>query len=199
MSTDDSRKPSRACWWISGLAVPVLALAGTLAVLTFRPERSSPVELAQSLRLALTLPAGLALGSGSDYPFGLALAPDSRRLAYSVAARWSFRAVAPRPYDGRGPGVTGLALHNCPSGRMDAALGFSRADGSASCTCRPATSPTSANRRPRAAAPGWCRATSSWRHGTTRGSCAIERYGRLSSRTLSSTPPPGKPLIGPPR
>jgi Tol biopolymer transport system component len=55
-----------------------------LATISFGSRRSSS-PAAAPLRLALVPPADLALESGTDYPFGLAVAPDGRRLAFPAS------------------------------------------------------------------------------------------------------------------
>ena len=65
-------------WLISAVAVVTLVLiAGTLRSLGTRTAAPAP-----ALRLSLPAFAGVTLGAGLDYPFGLALAPDGRRLAF---------------------------------------------------------------------------------------------------------------------
>lgn len=62
---------------IVAIASIAIVIAG-VATVRLRQRPSPPV--ASALRLSLPLPAGLTLGLGPDYPFGLAVAPDSRRL-----------------------------------------------------------------------------------------------------------------------
>ena len=66
-------------------AVAAAALAAVLAVPAIRHWRERPPEPApppQSLRAAWVPPDGVEIGAGADYSFGLALAPDGRRLVY---------------------------------------------------------------------------------------------------------------------
>ncbi|HXG86976.1 MAG TPA: hypothetical protein VNJ02_01465 [Vicinamibacterales bacterium] len=77
MSIDRSRW---RLWALSGIAIIGIVAAG-LAVSAVRNRRATPTPLAAAIRLALVTPRDLAIGGGPDYPFGLALAPDGRRLA----------------------------------------------------------------------------------------------------------------------
>jgi len=64
-------------WLIVAMATIAIVIAG---VATFRLRQRSSSPGAAALRLTLPLPAGLTLGVSPDYPFGLAVAPDSRRI-----------------------------------------------------------------------------------------------------------------------
>src|SRR4029077_3001888 len=68
---------SARTWSIVAIAAIAIAIAG-VATFGLRQRQSSPS--AATLRLSLPLPAGLTLGGSPDYPFGLAVAPDSRRI-----------------------------------------------------------------------------------------------------------------------
>ena len=73
------RAPRRWLWLIAvGLA---LALAA-LAVPAIRHLREQPPPAAPTLRASWSAPEGLVVGASSEYPFGLALAPDGRRLVF---------------------------------------------------------------------------------------------------------------------
>lgn len=73
-----------AAWLVTLAGILVLAaLAGFVAVRRSR-EAAAVVE-PPTLRLAWSPPSDLTLGAGADYPFGLALAPGGRRLAFSAA------------------------------------------------------------------------------------------------------------------
>src|SRR5688572_28019463 len=65
-----------------------LALAALFAVPAIRHWRERPPEPPPPpppVRAAWTPPEGVEAGAGSDYIFGLALAPDGRRLVYPAA------------------------------------------------------------------------------------------------------------------
>lgn len=66
------------------LAAVTLAAAG-LAFTGLRTFRAASSAATPALRLALTPLEELALGGGPDYPFGLSLAPDGRRLVFPAA------------------------------------------------------------------------------------------------------------------
>jgi eukaryotic-like serine/threonine-protein kinase len=55
------------------------------AVPAIRHWRERPPAPSQPIRATWTAPANLAVGSGSEYPFGLAVAPDGRRIAFPAA------------------------------------------------------------------------------------------------------------------
>jgi Tol biopolymer transport system component len=63
----------------------VAALALLLALVSvpaFRHWREERPPLPQPVRATWTAPSDLTVGSGSEYPFGLAVAPDSRRIVF---------------------------------------------------------------------------------------------------------------------
>src|SRR5688572_24474419 len=68
--------------------VVALGLAALFAVPAIRHWRERPAEPPpppQPVRAAWSPPDGIEAGAGSDYIFGLALAPDGRRLVYPAA------------------------------------------------------------------------------------------------------------------
>jgi eukaryotic-like serine/threonine-protein kinase len=67
---------------LTGLAI---AVAGAVAITAFVTMRTAPPATMPLLRLAFAPPEELTLGAGADYPFGLSLAPDGRRLAFPAA------------------------------------------------------------------------------------------------------------------
>lgn len=105
-------------------AAAAAALAALLAIPAVRHWRERPPEPPPPplpLRAAWAPPDGLALGAGGDYLFGLALAPDGRRIVYPAAKA----------------GVVSLWLHDLRSGDTralpdtgQAAAPFWSADGS---------------------------------------------------------------------
>src|SRR5688572_1263771 len=89
-------------------------LAAVLAVPAIRHWRERPPEpppLPQPLRAAWVPPDGVEIGAGADYLFGLALAPDGRRLVYPAAKA----------------GVVTLWLHDLRSGETRALPGSEQA------------------------------------------------------------------------
>lgn len=68
--------------WLIALAAFVSIAAAALAVIALTKMRADPPSDLPALRLALAPPDDLTLGGRSDYPFGLALAPDGRRLVF---------------------------------------------------------------------------------------------------------------------
>jgi eukaryotic-like serine/threonine-protein kinase len=63
-----------------------IVILGTLGWYALRRSSDRPAVVEPStLRLAWSPPTDLTLGAGADYPFGLALAPGGRRLAFSAA------------------------------------------------------------------------------------------------------------------
>jgi WD40 repeat protein len=111
---------------VRALAAPVLvALVGALlavpAIRHWRERPPEPPPPPQPLRAAWVPPDDVEIGAGSDYLFGLALAPDGRRLVYP----------------GTRAGVVTLWLHDLRSGdtrplpgTQQAAAPFWSADGS---------------------------------------------------------------------
>jgi Tol biopolymer transport system component len=74
-------------------AIVLAAVFALPAIRHWREQPPSPPPAPQPLRSAWAAPDGLDIGSGGDYPFGLALAPDGRRLAFpavkaGVASLW---------------------------------------------------------------------------------------------------------------
>ena len=66
--------------------IALVAAAGIIAAVVcvaIRP-RPTPTPVA-ALRLALATPDELTVGAGTDFPFGLSLAPDGRRLVFAAA------------------------------------------------------------------------------------------------------------------
>lgn len=53
---------------------------------TMRQLGNSQPRLSTALRLSLDLPDELSIGGGTDYPFGLSLAPDGRRLVFPAVS-----------------------------------------------------------------------------------------------------------------
>jgi len=89
-------------------------LAAMLAVPAIRHWRERPPEPPpppEPLRAAWVPPHGIEIGAGADYLFGLALAPDGRRLVYP----------------GTKAGVVTLWLHDLRSGQTDALPGSEQA------------------------------------------------------------------------
>lgn len=82
MDEYSARTPGRWLW--SLVAVLSLALIAT-AIPAVRHLREQPPAPPPSARAAWIPPADLAVGSGTDYPFGLAVAPDSRRVVFPAA------------------------------------------------------------------------------------------------------------------
>src|SRR5687767_14352539 len=70
-------------WLVAVIAVVAIAAAG-VAVVAVRNLRARPPSV-PALRLALVPPDDLTVGGGTDYPFGLSLAPDGRRLVFPAA------------------------------------------------------------------------------------------------------------------
>jgi len=66
-------------------AMAVLAIVIAIAVTAWwriSARRETPSPTTAALRLEFIPPAGLTLGGTSEYPFGLAIAPDGRRLTF---------------------------------------------------------------------------------------------------------------------
>ena len=72
-------------WIPTALAAGVAALLAIPAVRHWRERPQPPPPPPEPLTAAFRSPDGIEVGAGSDYPFGLALAPDGRRLAYPAA------------------------------------------------------------------------------------------------------------------
>jgi Tol biopolymer transport system component len=67
------------------LAAVLAVLLGITAVPAVRHWREQPPRGPEPIRATWTAPPDLTVGSGSEYPFGLALSPDGRRVAFSAA------------------------------------------------------------------------------------------------------------------
>ena len=82
--SDEYSAPTSRRWLAAVAGLQALALA-ILVVPAYRhwTEAAPPAPL--SVRAVWSAPNGLAIGAGSDFPFGLALAPDGRRLAFPAA------------------------------------------------------------------------------------------------------------------
>lgn len=98
-------------WWKWGLAAAGLVLMVALARPALDHLRETPPPPAAPVRLSLAPVDGLAIGAGENYPFGLALSPDGRRLAYPASR----------------DGDVALWLHDLASGRAEAVPGTSAA------------------------------------------------------------------------
>ena len=79
------QESGRASTWLISLLAIVAIAAAAGAVVVLRTLRASPSPAPPTLRLALNPPDNLTLGGGLDYPFGLSLAPDGRRLVFPAA------------------------------------------------------------------------------------------------------------------
>jgi Tol biopolymer transport system component len=69
-------------------ALAVVAMAMTIALLAapaMRHWREIAVPPPAAVRAAWVAPPGLEVGGGSNYPFGLAIAPDGRRVVFPAA------------------------------------------------------------------------------------------------------------------
>jgi Tol biopolymer transport system component len=64
--------------------VILLIVAGVAATVGLRHLQRAPTPMSP-LRLSLLPPEELVIGSGPDYPFGLSLAPDGRRLVFPAS------------------------------------------------------------------------------------------------------------------
>src|SRR5688572_15481215 len=85
MSIDRSPTSARrAPLWVVALVAVVTIVAAGFAVVAIRNLRATPQPVA-ALRLALAPPDDVTVGGGTDYPFGLSLAPDGRRLIFPAA------------------------------------------------------------------------------------------------------------------
>lgn len=94
------------------LFTAVLAvLLGITAVPAVRHWRERPPRGPEPIRATWTAPPGLVVGSGSEYPFGLALAPDGRQVAFAAAR----------------DGHVQLWLQDLSTGRVTALAGTDRA------------------------------------------------------------------------
>src|SRR5687767_8676311 len=82
------------------VAALVAALLAVPAIRHWRERPPAPPPPPQPLRAAWVPPEGVEIGAGSDYLFGLALAPDGRRLVYPATKA----------------GVVTLSLHDLRTG-----------------------------------------------------------------------------------
>ena len=96
---------------VTAAAVLTAALLAVPAVRHWRERPPEPPPAPQPLRAAWSPPAEVEIGAGSDYVFGLALAPDGRRLAYPGAKS----------------GTVELRLHDLRTGETRALPGTQRA------------------------------------------------------------------------
>jgi Tol biopolymer transport system component len=103
------------------LIVIVAIAAAVFAVVALRNLRARP-QLVPPLRLTLAPPDELTVGGGTDYPFGLSLAPDGRRLVFPAARQGATQLWL---YD-----LTTADLQSLP-GTVDAVLPFWSPDGRA--------------------------------------------------------------------
>jgi hypothetical protein len=78
MSID--RSGTRTLW--PALVIPLVIGAAVLAFFAWRARMVESPTIEPPLRLALAPPENLTVGGGPDYLFGLALAPDGRRLVF---------------------------------------------------------------------------------------------------------------------
>lgn len=69
---------------VTAVALVLAAVFAVPAVRHWR-ERPAPLPPPQPLRAAWVPPEGVEVGAGADYLFGLALAPDGRRLVFPAA------------------------------------------------------------------------------------------------------------------
>jgi eukaryotic-like serine/threonine-protein kinase len=67
------------------IAAVAVAAAAVLAVPAWRHWHETPPPPPAPLRLALPTVEDLTIGGGPDHPFGLALAPDGRRIAFPAS------------------------------------------------------------------------------------------------------------------
>lgn len=95
----------------AAVAALTAALLAVPAIRHWRERPPEPLPPPQPLRAAWAPAEGVEMGAGSDYVFGLALAPDGRRLVYPAAKA----------------GVATLWLHDLRSGDTRALPGTERA------------------------------------------------------------------------
>jgi len=69
-------------WLVAAVSAVLLAVT---AVPALRHWREQPPTPSQPIRATWAAPADLTVGSGSEYPFGLAVAPDGRHIAFPAA------------------------------------------------------------------------------------------------------------------
>jgi Tol biopolymer transport system component len=92
---------------VAAVAFAVAALLAVPAVRHWRERPPEPPPPPEPVRAAWAPPEGVEVGAGSDYVFGLALAPDGRRLVYPAAK----------------DGLVTLWLHDLRSGETHALAG----------------------------------------------------------------------------
>jgi Tol biopolymer transport system component len=84
MSIDRSSGTDRSARLLIAVMTCFTIVAGVAMAVAVWQWRQPPAT-APSLHLALIQPDELAVGGGSDYPFGLSLAPDGRRIAFPAS------------------------------------------------------------------------------------------------------------------
>ena len=95
----------------AAVAALVAALLAVPAIRHWRERPPEPPSPPQPLRAAWVPPDGVEIGAGSDYLFGLALAPDGRRLTYPATKA----------------GVVTLSLHDLRTGETQTLPGTEHA------------------------------------------------------------------------
>ena len=108
----------------AAVAALTAALLAVPAIRHWRERPPEPPPPPQPLRAAWAPAEGVEMGAGSDYVFGLALAPDGRRLVYP-AAKAGVAIPGPQRADFARWG--GLWLHDLRSGDTRALPGTERA------------------------------------------------------------------------
>ena len=77
--------PARTLGAFGAVAAVLAAVLAVPAIRHWRERPPEPPPLPQPLRAAWVPPDGAEIGAGADYLFGLALAPDGRRVVYPAA------------------------------------------------------------------------------------------------------------------
>ena len=103
--------PTRRLGAFGAVAAVLAAVLAVPAIRHWRERPPEPPPVPQPLRAAWVSPDGVEIGAGADYLFGLALAPDGRRLVYPAAKA----------------GVVTLWLHDLRSGETRALPGSDQA------------------------------------------------------------------------
>ena len=103
--------PTRTVGAFGAVAAVLAAVLAVPAIRHWRERPPEPPPVPQPLRAAWVPPEGVEIGAGADYLFGLALAPDGRRLVYPAAKA----------------GVVTLWLHDLRSGETRALPGIDQA------------------------------------------------------------------------
>src|SRR5688572_32288313 len=103
--------PTRTLGAFGAVAAVLAAVLAVPAIRHWRERPPEPPPVPQPLRAAWVPPDGVEIGAGADYLFGLALAPDGRRLVYPAAKA----------------GVVTLWLHDLRSGETRALPGSEQA------------------------------------------------------------------------